>query len=64
MPEGQAWCFLFVCLFFNLFYLFLAALGLCYCMQAFSSCREQGLLFVVVLGLLIVVASLVVEHGL
>ena len=45
-------------------YLFLAMLGLhCYA-QAFSSCGERGLLFVVVRGLLIVVASLVVEHGL
>ena len=33
-------------------------------MQAFSSCGEQGLLFVVVRGLLIVVASLVAEHRL
>ena len=32
--------------------------------RAFSSCGEQGLLFVVVRGLLIAVASLVVEHGL
>ena len=43
---------------------FLAALGLrCY-VQAFSSCGEWGLLFIVVRGLLIAVASLVVEHGL
>ena len=48
---------LFVCL-------FMAALGLCCCVWAFSSCGEQGLLFVVVRGLLIAVASLVVEHGL
>ena len=45
-------------------YLFLAALGLHCCTQAFSSCGERGLLFVVVLGLLIVVASLFVEHRL
>ena len=45
-------------------YLFLAALGLCCCAWAFSSCGERGLLFVAVLGLLIAVASLVVEHGL
>ena len=32
-------------------------LGLCYCTRAFSSCGEQGLLFVVVRRLLIVVAS-------
>ena len=45
-------------------YLFLAALGLHYCMQAFSTCGEWGLLFPAVRGLLIVVASLVVEHRL
>ena len=51
--------------FINLFiYLFLAVLGLHCCGQAFFSCGERGLLFVVVHGLLIVVASLVVEHGL
>ena len=47
-----------------LFYLFLAVLGLCCCAWAFSSCGERGLLFVVVHGLLIAVASLVAEHGL
>ena len=53
--------------FFNLFYfiyLFLAALGLCCCTRALSNCGERGLLFVAVRGLLIAVASLVVEHGL
>ena len=45
-------------------YLFLASLGLCCCVQAFSSCGEQGLLFVAVRGLLIAVASLVAVHGL
>ena len=49
---------------FNKFiYLFLAALGLCCCAWAFSSCGEQGLLFVAVCGLLIAMASLVAEHG-
>ena len=44
------------------FFLFLAVLGLrCW---AFSSCGEQGLLFVVVHGLLVAVASLVAEPGL
>ena len=47
-----------------LFYLFLAALGLCYCTWAFSSCGEKGLLFIAVRGLLIAVASLVAEQGL
>ena len=45
-------------------FFFLAALGLCCCVRAFSSCGEQGLLFVTVHGLLIAVASLVAEHGL
>ena len=56
----------------NIFF-FLAALGLCCCMQTFSSCGEQGLLFIAVHSslqsalqctLLIVVASLVAEYGL
>ena len=49
-----------------IFYLFiyLAALSLHCCVQAFSNCREWGLIFVVVHGLLIAVASLVAEHRL
>ena len=35
-----------------------------YCMQAFSSCSEQGLLFFAVCGLLIAVASPIMEHRL
>ena len=50
--------------FINFIYLFLAALGPCCCAQAFSSCGEQGPLFVVVRSLLIAVASLVAEHRL
>ena len=51
--------------FFNKFiYLFLVALGLRCCVRAFSSCSKGGLLFDAVRGLLIVVASLVAEHGL
>ena len=45
-------------------YLFLAVLGFRCCAWSFSSCGEWGLLFVVVHGLLIVVASLVAEHEL
>ena len=45
-------------------YLFLAVLGLHYCVQAFSSCAERGLLFIAVRGLLIAVDSLAAEHGL
>ena len=42
----------------------LAVLGLCCCMQAFSSSGEWGLLFSVVCKLLTVVAFLVAEHRL
>ena len=43
---------------------FLAISGLCSFVWAFSSCGEQGLLFTAVLGLLIVLASLVVDYRL
>ena len=58
-PPGKlrSFCYLSIYLFI------LDALGLC-CVQAFSSCSESGLLFVVVCGLLIAMASLVVEHEL
>ena len=53
------------CLLWFLFiYLFMAALGLCCCAWASSTCGEQGLLFIAVHGLLIAVASLVAEHRL
>ena len=58
--KSQADCdfFKFINLFIYLFiYLFLAALGLRCCTQAFSSCSERGLLFIVVHGLLTAVAS-------
>ena len=42
----------------------MAVLGLRFCARAFSRFGERGLLFVAVRGLLIVVASLVAEHGL
>ena len=42
----------------------MAMLGLHCCAQAFSSCRERGLLFIAEHGLLIAVASLVAEHKL
>ena len=58
------WDFFLINLFYFIYLLFLAVLGLCCCVQAFSSCGERGLLFVVVRGLLIAVASLVAEHGL
>ena len=60
--NGRSLFFFFLIIYF--IYLFLAVLGLCCCRRAFSSCGKQGLLFLVVCGLLIVVASLAVEHGL
>ena len=55
--------------FFKFIYLFLAVLGLRFCVRAFSSCGERGPLFIAVRGPLtvaasLVAASLVVEHRL
>ena len=68
-PSGQCHsepvklCIFFVVI-FNVIYLFLAVLGLRCFVPAFSSCLELGLLFVVMFGLLIAVASLVADLGL
>ena len=51
---SDRWKNIFGVFFKNLFYLFLAALGLCCCARAFSSCSKWGLLTEV--------ASLVAEH--
>ena len=49
----------------NLFiYLFLAVLGLRFCVRAFSSCSERGPLFIAVRGPLTIAVSLVAEHRL
>ena len=50
-------------MFCNNFIYLLVELGFCCCVRAFSSRREQGPFFPVVLGLLIAAVSLVVEHG-
>ena len=50
--------------FFFFFNLFLAVLGLRFCARAFSSCGEQGPLFIAVHGPLTIAASLVAEHRL
>ena len=50
--------------FFKLINLFLAVLGLCFCARAFSSCGEQGPVFIAVCGPLTIAASLVAEHRL
>ena len=59
LGHGESFFF-----YFFIIYLFLAVLCLHCCAWAFSSCSTQGLLFIAVHRLLIVVASLVVEHGL
>ena len=59
LPLSLHHLFFFLFLNFYLFNYFLAALGLCFCVQAFSSCSNQGLLFVVMYGFLTSVASLV-----
>ena len=64
--EKGTFCYIYLITvkFFFKIYLFLAALGLHCSVRAFSSCGEQGLLFVAVRRLLIAVASLAAEHGL
>ena len=62
-PHILCLCTLFLYTFIYLYFSFLAALGLCCCVQAFSSCGEQGPLFVAVRRLLTAVASLVEENG-
>ena len=42
----------------------MAALGLCFCARAFSSCGKRGPLLIAVRGPLTIAASLVVEHRL
>ena len=52
-----SYCYLFI-------YLFMAVLGLRFCLRAFSSCGERGPLFIAVCGPLTIAASLVAEHRL
>ena len=61
VTEGRFFFFNFYL--FTSFWIFLAVLGLHCCARAFSSCGKWGLLFVVVLGLLVVVASLMGALG-
>ena len=60
-PGSLAWFFFFINLFI---YLFLAVLSPRFCARAFSSCGEQGTLFIAVRGPLAIAASLVAEHRL
>ena len=58
---------MFVRIFFKILFIYLifwTVVGLHCCTWAFSSCGEQGLVFIEVHGLLIAVASLVAERGL
>ena len=50
--------------FYLFIYLFLAVLGLCFCVRAFSSCGNWGPLFIAVHRPLTIAASLVAEHRL
>ena len=61
VTEGRFFFFNFYL--FTSFWIFLAVLGLHCCARAFSSCGKWGLLFVVVLRLLVVVASLMGALG-
>ena len=54
----------FFLFFFKLINLFLAVLGLHFCVRAFSSCGKRGPLFIAVRGRLTVAASPVAEHRL
>ena len=51
-------------IFFLIIYLFMAVLGLRFCVRAFSSCGKRGPLFIAVRGPLTIAASLVAEHRL
>ena len=67
IPQTDHFSFLkknfFKCIYF-IIYLFLAVLGFRCCVWAFSSCGEQGLIFIAMHRLLIAVASLIAKHGL
>ena len=54
----------FILNFLFIYILFLAVLGLRFCVRAFSSCGKRGPLFIAVRGPLTVAASLVAEHKL
>ena len=62
--DGHLGVFLSLFLSFFISLFFLAVLGLCFCVRAFSSCGERGPLFIAVHRPLIVAASPVVEHRL
>ena len=59
--TGEVFFFFFFLI--NLF-IFMAVLGLRFCVRALSSCGKRGPLFIAVRGPLTVAASLVAEHRL
>ena len=66
-PTGPAPCISRKTVHFFFFKMYLFSFWLCWVSvtaQAFSGRGQQGLLFVVLLGLLVAVTSLVVEHRL
>ena len=62
MSSCQIWGAFFKKI-YSFIYLFLAVLGLRFCVRAFSSCGERGLLLIAVRGPLTIAASPVAEHG-
>ena len=56
--------FLFFLKFIYFLFIFMAVLGLHFCVRAFSSCGKRGPLFIVVRGPLTIEASLIAEHRL
>ena len=61
--QGSPWAVYAYSFSLCILFFFFPAWNLCYCMQTFSNCGEQGLLLVAVCGLLIALAFLVAEHG-
>ena len=62
-PE-RSYFSLFLYFIYLFIYLFMAVLGLCFCVRAFSSCGKWGPLFIAVCGPLAITTSLVAEHRL
>ena len=63
-PFDAITCIIFFSFFFKFIYLFLAVLGVRFCVRALSSCGERGPLLITVRGPLTIAASLVAEHRL
>ena len=61
--DELSFIFIFLKIYLCIYFIF-GCVGSLLLRTAFSSCGERGLPYVAVRGLLIVVASLVAEHGL